>query len=186
MNIMIVHKPSLTLTGLLSFLYLTYANADTRDLDDIKLYDIVKVEQCLDQAYDTIPGHARKLEFKIEGDDPIYEFDIESSKDGSIYNVECNAEEGFIIEVEKEVDENNPTFKNGAKISIEQARVNVLEIHPGRIVNEEREIGMDGSLTYEFDIQSNAGYEIKVDVDAKTGDIEEASFELYEIGMEKE
>ena len=45
---------------------------------------------------------------------------------------------------------------------------------------------MDGSLTYEFDIQSSAGYEIKVDVDAKTGDIEEASFELYEIGMEKE
>ena len=45
---------------------------------------------------------------------------------------------------------------------------------------------MDGSLTYEFDIQTNAGYEIKVDVDAITGKIEEASFELYEIGMEKE
>ena len=183
---MFKHIPSLTLTGFLSLLNFSSADSDTRDLDDIKLYDIVKVEQCLDQAYDTIPGHARKLEFKVEGDDPIYEFDIESSKDGSTYNVECNAEEGYIIEVEKEVDENNPTFKNGAKISIEQARVNVLEIHPGRIVNEEREIGMDGSLTYEFDIQSNAGYEIKVDVDAKTGNIEEGSFELYEIGMEKE
>ena len=161
-------------------------HSDTADLDDIKLYDIVKVEQCLDQAYDTVPGHARKLEFKIEGDDPVYEFDIESAKDGSTYNVECNAEEGFIIEVEREVDENDTTFKNGAKINIEQARVNVLSIHPGKIVNEEREIGMDGSLTYEFDIQTNAGYEIKVDVDAKTGEIEEASFELYEIGMEEE
>ena len=69
--------------------------SDTADLDDIKLYDIVKVEHCLDQAYDTIPGHARKLEFKIEGDDPIYEFDIESINDGHTYNVECNAEEGF-------------------------------------------------------------------------------------------
>ena len=58
---------------------------DTADLDDIKLYDIVKVEHCLDQAYDTIPGHARKLEFKIEGDDPIYEFDIQSTNDGQIY-----------------------------------------------------------------------------------------------------
>jgi uncharacterized membrane protein YkoI len=183
---MFKYLTSLTLAGFLSFLYFSSADSDTRDLDDIKLYDIVKVEQCLDQAYETIPGHARKLEFKIEGDDPIYEFDIESSKDGSTYNVECNAEEGYIIEVEKEVGENNPTFKNGAMISIEQARVNVLEIHPGKIVNEEREIGMDGSLSYEFDIQSNAGYEIKVDVDAKTGDIEEASFELYEIGMEKE
>ena len=134
---MCIYKVSFVLTGFLSFLYSSFADADTRDLDDIKLYDIVKVEQCLDQAYDTIPGHARKLEFKVEGDDPIYEFDIESSNDGSTYNVECNAEEGYIIEVEKEVDENNPTFKNGAKISIEQARINALEIHPGRIVNED-------------------------------------------------
>ena len=87
------YKISLVLTGFLSFLHSSLADADTRDLDDIKLYDIVKVEQCLDQAYDTIPGHARKLEFKVEGDDPIYEFDIESSNDGSTYNVECNAEE---------------------------------------------------------------------------------------------
>lgn len=159
---------------------------DNFDLDDIKLYDIVKVEQCLDQAYEVIPGNARKLEFKIEGDDPIYEFDIESSKDGSTYNVECNAEEGFIIEVEKEVDENNPIFKSGAKISLQQAKEYVLKIHPGRVVSEEREIGMDGSLTYEFDIQTNTGYEIKVDVNAVTGKIEEANFELYEIGIEKE
>ena len=90
------------------------------------------------------------------------------------------------MEVEKEVDENDPVFKSGAKINIEQAKDNVLRIHPGRIVNEEREVGMDGSLTYEFDIQTKAGYEIKVDIDAVTGKIEEASFELYEIGMEKE
>lgn len=168
--------------------YVGSANADNDrgDLDDIKLYDIVKVEQCLDAAFDTIEGHARKLEFKIEGDDPIYEFDIESTKDGFIYNVECNAEEGYVIEIEKEVDENDPTFKANAKISIDQARVNVLGIHPGRIVSEEREIGMDGTFTYEFDIQTNAGYEIKVDVDATSGKIEEANFELYEIGMEPE
>ena len=159
--------------------------SDNADLDDIKLYDIVKVEQCLDQAYDKISGHARKLEFKLEEDDPFYEFDIESSKDGFIYNVECNAEEGYITEIEKEVDQNNPVFKSGAKISIDQARVKTLSIHPGKVVNEEREIGMDGSLTYEFDIQTNAGYEIKIDVDAKSGEIEEVSFELYETGMEK-
>ena len=163
-----------------------FADTDTADLDDIKLYNIVKVEQCLDQAYDTIPGHARKLEFKIEGDDPIYEFDIESINDGFIYNVECNAEEGLIIEIEKEVDASDSVFSNAAKISINEARKFVLTIHPGKVVNEERESGMDGSFTYEFDVQTNAGYEIKVDVDAITGEIEEASFELYEIGMEKE
>ena len=160
--------------------------SDNADLDDIKLYDIVKVEHCLDQAYDTIPGHARKLEFKIEGDDPIYEFDIESINDGFTYNVECNAEEGFIIEVEKEVSENNKTFSDAAKISLDKAKQTALKIHPGKVVNEEREIGMDGTFTYEFDIQTKAGYEIKVDVDAVTGKIEEANFELYEIGLEKE
>ncbi len=162
------------------------SKADTADLDDIKLYNIVKVEQCLDQAYDTIPGHARKLEFKIEGDDFVYEFDIESAKDQYTYNVECNAEEGVITEIEKEVGEDDPTFKSGSKISIDKARKTALAIHPGRVVSEEREIGMDGSLTYEFDIQTNIGYEIKVDVDAVTGKIEEANIELYEIGVEKE
>ena len=160
--------------------------ADTPDLDDIKLYDIVKVEQCLDQAYDRIPGYARKLEFKLEGDDPIYEFEIESKKDGSTYNVECNAEEGFIVEVEREVDANNELFKNAAKITIDQARITVLNIHPGKVVSEEREIGMDGSFTYEFDVKTDAGFEIKIDVDAITGNIEEANFELYEIGLEKD
>ena len=37
-------------------------------------------------------------------------------------------------------------FLNAAKISIDQARISVLNIHPGRVVNEEREIGMDGSF----------------------------------------
>jgi uncharacterized membrane protein YkoI len=178
---MIFFIPFLTLF----FYSISFAN-DSDNLDDIKLYNIVKVEQCLDQAYDTIPGHARKLEFKIEGDDPIYEFDIESTNDGFTYNVECNAEEGLIVEIEKEVGAENKTFLNAAKITIDQARVSVLNIHPGEVVNEEREIGMEGSFTYEFDIQTIAGYEIKVDVDAVTGKIEEASFELYEIGMEKE
>ena len=160
--------------------------SDSVDLDDIKLYDIVKVEQCLDAAYDRVPGYARKLEFKIEGDDPIYEFDIESSNDNYTYNVECNAEEGYIIEIEKEVGKDDPYFKKNAKVSIDEARKNVLEIHPGKVMNEEREVGMDGTITYEFDIQTIAGYEIKVDVDAVSGQIEEANFELYEIGIEAE
>ena len=164
---------------------ISFAN-DSENLDDIKLYNIVKVEQCLEQAYDIVPGHARKLEFKIEGDDPIYEFDIESTNDGFTYNVECNAEEGLIVEIEKEVSAKNKDFLKAAKVTIEQARANVLVIHPGEVLAEEREIGMDGSFTYEFDIQTKAGYEIKVDVDAITGKIEEASFELYEIGVEKE
>ncbi len=61
----------------LPLLVVANVSANNPDLDDIKLYDFVKVEYCLDKAYDRIPGYARKLEFKIEGDDPIYKFDID-------------------------------------------------------------------------------------------------------------
>lgn len=162
------------------------ADSDNADLDDIKDWPMVKMEVCLDAALDTIPGHARKLELKMEGDDPIYEFDIEAKADGAIYNVECNAEEGFISEIEREVSKDDPLFKKLAKISYAEAEKTALAFHPGIVVSSEREIGYEGDATYEFDIQSIHGYEIKVDVDAATGQIEEANIELYEIGVEKE
>jgi len=160
-------------------------HSDNADLDDIREWDIVNMETCLDAALDTIPGHPRKLEMKMEGDDPIYEFDIDA-KDGNSYNVECNAEEGFIVEVEREVSADHPVFKKLAKITQKEAEQFALSIHPGKVVSKEMEIGFDGSATYEFDIQSKLGYEIKVDVNATTGEIEEANIELYEIGAEDE
>ena len=36
------------------------------DLDDTQLYYTLKVKQCLGQVYNTVPGHVRKLEFKIK------------------------------------------------------------------------------------------------------------------------
>ena len=158
---------------------------DHGDLDDIRDWDIVSIETCLDATLDTIPGNARKVEFKTEGDDPIYEFDIEAN-DGNVYNVECNAEEGMIGEIEREVTANDPYFKKMAKVSESEARKTALTIHPGTVTSTEYEVGFDGSVTYEFDIQSKLGYEVKVDVDAATGLIEEANIELYEIGAEKE
>ena len=160
-------------------------HGDNVDLDDVRDWDIVSVETCLDAAVDTIPGHPRKMEMKMEGHDPIYEFDIEA-KDGNTYNVECNAEEGFIVEVEREVSANDPVFKKMAKISKKEAEAFALSIHPGKVVSSEMEVGFDGSATYEFDIQTKLGYEVKVDVDAATGEIEEANIELYEIGAEDE
>jgi len=159
--------------------------SDQADLDDIKDWDLVSIETCLDAALDTIPGDTRKVELKMEGDDPFYEFDIDG-QDGNSYNVECNAEEGFVVEVEREVSADDATFKKYAKITEAQARATALDFNPGKVVSNEYEIGTDGSVTYEYDIQTNAGYEIKVDVDAVTGEIEEANIELYEIGMEKE
>lgn len=176
------------ITVLFSFSNMLFADdhSDNADLDDIREWDIVRIETCLDAALDTIPGHARKVEMKMEGDDPVYEFDIESESDGNTYNVECNAEEGFITEIEREVDANDPYFKKKAKISKSDAEKTALAVHPGKITSSEMEVGFDGSVTYEFDIQSKLGYEVKVDVDAVTGEIEEANIELYEIGSEKE
>ena len=159
--------------------------SDQADLDDIKDWNLVSVETCLDAALDTIPGQARKLELKMEGDDAVYEFDIQAA-DGTTYNVECNAEEGFVTEVEREVSADDATFKKYAKITEAQAREIALDFNPGKVVSNEYEIGSDGSVTYEYDIQTVTGYEVKVDIDAVTGEVEEANIELYEIGMEQE
>ena len=160
-------------------------HGDIGDLDDVKDWEIVSIETCLDAALDTVPGHARKVEFKTEGDDPVYEFDIEAS-DGKTYNVECNAEEGIIEEIEREVTDDDAYFNDLAKISASNAENTALAVHPGKVVSSEREVGFDGSVTYEFDIQTDLGYEVKVDVNAVTGQIEEANIEIYEIGSETE
>lgn len=158
---------------------------DNLDLDDVRHWNLVSVEACLDAVLDTVPGNPRKLELKIEGDDPVYEFDIESVK-GTIYNVECNAEEALVTEIEREVSADDPVFKKIAKVSEADARAFALAIHPGKVVSSEYEIGQDGTAAYEYDIQTDIGYEIKVDVNAATGEIEEANIEVYEIGNEKE
>jgi len=159
---------------------------DNLDLDDAKSWKMVGIETCLDAVLDTIPGEARKVELKLEGDDPVYEFDIEAKADGASYNVECNAEEGMVTEIEREVSAKNATFKKMAKVSLAEAKKTALAFHPGKVVATEYELGADGDATYEFDIQSIHGYEIKVDVDASTGEIEEANIEIFEIGSEKE
>lgn len=159
---------------------------DNLDLDDVKSWKMVDISTCLDAVLDTIPGEARKVELKMEGDDPVYEFDIEAKADGQSYNVECNAEEGFVTEVEREVSANNATFRKMAKVSLAEAKKTALAFHPGKVVATEYELGSDGDATYEFDIQSIHGYEVKVDVDASTGEIEEANIEVFEIGTEKE
>ncbi|MEX0615318.1 MAG: PepSY domain-containing protein [Methylophaga sp.] len=159
---------------------------DNYDLDDIRGWDLVPMEACLDAALDTIPGNPRKLEMKMEGDDPTYEFDIEATADGNTYNVECNAEEGFVTEVEREVEVNDPVFVKYAKISEADARKIALDFIPGDVVSMEYEVGMEGNVTYEYDIVNVHGREYKVDVNAVTGEIEEANLELYEIGAEKE
>jgi uncharacterized membrane protein YkoI len=154
------------------------------DLDDITRWDIVSVETCLDLALEKVDGIPQRLEMKIEDGTPVYEFDI-LAEDNNEYNVECDAEAGYVTEVERKASADDPIFKKYAKVSMKDAQATALDFHPGEVVAVEYEVGFDGSVTYEFDIKTTLGPEVKVDVDAVTGDIEEANFELYEIGSKE-
>ncbi|WP_204369055.1 PepSY domain-containing protein [Methylocucumis oryzae] len=52
------------------------------------------------------------------------------------------------------------------------------------VVEVEYEIEPDGKASYEFDIKTKDGKEMKVEVDATSGEIVEANSELYQVGKE--
>ncbi len=142
-------------------------------------------EKCMAAALEERPGDIVKVEFKNEEGGHFYEFDIHGI-DGSDWDVECNAHRGLVSEVEREVDSvNHPLFKAKAKISEKEARQIALAIYPGVVTEVEYEIEPNGAASYEFDIDTTiSGQEMKVEVDATTGEIVEANRELWQIGLE--
>lgn len=144
-----------------------------------------KFEKCMTAALEERPGNIIKVEFKNEEGAHMYEFDIRGT-DGSDWDLECNAHRGLISEVEREVDNaNHPLFKAKMKVSEADARKTALAIYPGAIVEVEYEIEPNGAASYEFDIDTNiAGHEMKVEVDATSGEIVEANREIWQIGLE--
>jgi len=141
-------------------------------------------EKCMAAALDERPGSIIKVEFKNEQGGHFYEFDIRGI-DGSDWDVECNSHRGLVSEVEREVDSvNHPLFKAVAKVSEKEARKTALAIHPGVITEVEYEIESNGQASYEFDIDTTLNQEMKVEVDAATGEIVEANRELWQIGLE--
>jgi uncharacterized membrane protein YkoI len=69
-------------------------------------------------------------------------------------------------------------------VSEADARKIALDKYPGEIVEVEYEIEPDGAASYEFDIRSKDGKEMKVEVDATTGKIVEANPEHFQVGKE--
>jgi len=141
-------------------------------------------EKCMAAALEERPGQVVKVEFKNEEGAHMYEFDIRGI-DGSDWDVECNAHRGLVSEVEREVDNvNHPLFKAKAKVSEADARKTALAVYPGEINEVEYEIEPDGAASYEFDIDTTLNQEMKVEVDATSGEIVEANRELWQIGLE--
>ncbi len=144
----------------------------------------ISMETAVKAALKEKNGDIVKVEFKLEGKIPVYEFDIETP-DGKAWDVEINALTGKVKEVEQEVkNTDDPLFKTKAKISEADAKKTALEAYPGEVTETEYEIEADGSATYEFDIKTKDGAEIKVEVDAATGKISEHHQEFYQIGKE--
>lgn len=153
---------------------------------DIKLPKTkVSMEACLKTALAKRHGEVIKLEFKDESGVPVYEFEVLDS-DGKSWELECDANNGEIIEEEQEVENaDDPLFKSKAKVSLEQAKDTALKAHPGVLEEVEYEIEADGNASYEFDIKTANQGEIKLEVDAASGKIiEDNEKEIYQIGKE--
>ncbi len=142
-------------------------------------------EKCLAVALEERSGQVVKVELKNVEGNKVYEFDIRGI-DGSDWDVACNALRGVISEVEREVDNvNHPLFKVKAKVNEADARETALAIYPGEIVEVEYEIESNGDASYEFDIDTKiAGQQMKIEVDATSGEIVEAHREIWQIGLE--
>ncbi|MDP6350710.1 MAG: PepSY domain-containing protein [Alphaproteobacteria bacterium] len=151
------------------------------DLGEYADEDDKTLETCLQVALDVFGGEALNVEYKFEEGDPIYDFDI-LAPDGTRWEVEVNAENGMIWEIEREVAKTDPMFTRMVRIDEKDALVTALEMFPGTVESVEYGIETDGSAVYEFDINLPGGGEMNVEVDAATGRITEANPELWEIG----
>lgn len=141
-------------------------------------------ERCLDVALNAREGQVIKVELKLENEREVYEFDIRGI-DGKDWDVECLKSTGELIELELEVQHpNHPLFKRNVKFNEEEARDIALKLYPGEIIEVEYEIESDGKSSYEFDIDTLEGSEIKIEIDATTGKVVETNAELWQVGLE--
>lgn len=143
----------------------------------------VGFEKCMKAALQARNGTIVKVELKKEeGEGYIYEFDIEMA-DGKAWDVECSGKTGKVVEIEEEVTKDHAKFA-GAKISEAAAREIALKKVPGEIIEVEYEIEPDGKGSYEFDIKTADGKEIKLEVDTESGAIVSQSHEFWQVGKE--
>jgi len=146
------------------------------------------LEQCLAAAQAIQAGDFIKLEYldpSAEGE-PAYEIELRTAS-GREWEFMCDAEDGEIFEIEQEAEgPDDPLFKAGMKVSLEEAKATVMKLYDGAIEEVEYEIEANGDASYEMDVVDGGGTEFKVEVDAATGKIIEVAVEHWEIGEEKD
>jgi uncharacterized membrane protein YkoI len=160
-----------------------FANAAMAGHDDLKPKSHDSLGKSVAAALAKHYGTIVKVEFKNEGKNGVYEFDIESA-DGTSWDIEVDAKSSKVTEVEQEVKADDVKFKEAAKVTEAVAKAKALAVHAGTVAETEYEIEADGKASYEFDITSTDAKEYKVEVDATTGKIVEDNEEVYQIGKE--
>ncbi|WP_297811928.1 PepSY domain-containing protein [uncultured Methylophaga sp.] len=139
---------------------------------------------CMSAVLAEKPGQVMKVEFKLEDEQEVYEFNIRGL-DGHDWDLECQKASAEIVEIEREVSNpNHPLFKTNVKYNEQEARDIALALHPGKIVEVEYEIEANGNSSYEFDIETSQGFEMKIEIDAATGEVIETNKELWQVGLE--
>lgn len=153
------------------------AHADNHAIPALKF----GVERCLPTVLAKTPGETLQAVLKAEGKDYVWEFEL-VTPDGKLHDIECSAMTGKIVETETRVTSADaPGFKEKMKVTEATARATALAKYPGEVERVEFEIEADGKVVYEYDIKTPKG-DWRVEVDATSGAIVEASRELLEIG----
>tara|TARA_R110002072_G_scaffold118428_1_gene250057 strand:- start:15658 stop:16170 length:513 start_codon:yes stop_codon:yes gene_type:complete len=144
------------------------------------------LEACMLATTAIRTGTYTKVEYLGFTDEGVSAYEIEMRDlDGKIWEFECDAHSGEIIEIEQEVANSDvPLFKKKMKVSEKEASTIATDLYPGTIEEVEYEIESNGQVSYEFDIVDKYGVEFKIEVDATSGDIVEVQIEKWEIGEE--
>jgi uncharacterized membrane protein YkoI len=142
----------------------------------------VGVEKCVPTVLAKYPGEVLQVVLKPEDGQPVWEIEVEA-KDGKLYDIECSGSSGEIVETEQRFKSAKAAgFKEKVKVTEAAAAKIALAKYPGKIESVEYEVEADGAAVYEFDIQQANGEDIRVEVDATTGELHEGHPELVEIG----
>ncbi|HZP88297.1 MAG TPA: PepSY domain-containing protein [Burkholderiales bacterium] len=147
----------------------------------------VSMEVCLQAAQAKVSGQVTNLKLEIEAGKPLYEFKA-NGQARQKWEIECDANTGQLLEVERKVDRNDQELLAAAKIVESKAREIVLQRIAGKVSSSERAIA-EGRPTYEIEIAAADGKAMEVKVDAATGEIvsienESEEKTVYEIGQE--
>ncbi|MDP6952533.1 MAG: peptidase, partial [Alphaproteobacteria bacterium] len=89
--------------------------AQAADIGESADADDKTMEQCLQAALDIFGGQALNVEYKHELGQPIYDFDI-LAPDGVRWEIEVNAENAMVWEIEREVEKTDPAFASQASV----------------------------------------------------------------------